>query len=90
MLAPLQRLLVGLQTVIHLVKQFGYGLITDGVTLAPEFLRQLPYALTCPAEGRFRISARRRLHQPVQVLAESGILVHGSLASPAFPPNPGL
>ncbi len=61
----LQLLLVGLQAVIHLVKQFGDGLITDRMTLAPEFLRQHPYALTGPAKGRFRISASRRIHQTV-------------------------
>jgi hypothetical protein len=37
MLAPFQLLLVGLQTVIHLVKQLSHGLMTDCVTLAPQF-----------------------------------------------------
>ena len=37
MLAPFQLLLVGLQAVIHLVKQLGHGLMTDCVTLAPQF-----------------------------------------------------
>src|ERR1700722_17163859 len=71
------------------MQQFGHGLITDRMTLPPEFLRQHPYALACPAKGGFRISASSRIHQPVQVPPEVGILVDGSFSSRTFPPNPG-
>src|ERR1700683_400651 len=60
------------------------------MALASEFLRQHPYALTCPAKGRFRISASGGIHEPVQVPAEARILVDGSFSSRTFPPNPGL
>src|ERR1700684_3919824 len=60
------------------------------MTLAPESLRQYPHALTCPAKGRFRISASGGIHQPVQVPAEAGVLSDVSFSSRPFPSNPGL
>src|SRR5450759_1200991 len=90
MLAPLQLLLVGLQAVIHLMKHFRHGLITDSMTLALEFLRQHSYALAGPAKGRLRIPSRHGVDQPVQILAEAGILVDSSFSTCTFAPNPEL
>jgi hypothetical protein len=59
-LPALQRLLVGLQTLIQIVQQFGHGLMAAAVAFLPEFFRQAAHALACPGQWRFRISASHR------------------------------
>src|SRR6266568_742335 len=49
-----------------------------------QFLGQLAHTLARPAQRRFRISSRDRLHQPLQVRAELGVFAHVAFASPSF------
>jgi hypothetical protein len=67
-LAALQRLLVGLQTVIQIVKQFGHGLIADTVALLPKFFGQAAHALARPTQRGFRVSAGHRVQKPIEIL----------------------
>ena len=53
------------------------------VPLAPQFLRQIAYALAGPPERGFWVTACRRLYQLFQVLAQGGIMFHRALATPA-------
>ena len=54
------------------------------VPLAPQFRRQLTHTLTSPAERRLRVAPAGRLHQPVQVLAQARVTLHGALAAPTW------
>jgi len=63
----LQRLAVGLQTVSQIVEHPAHQLVTGLMPHLPQFLRQLPQALTGPTQWRFRIAASNRLHQPFQI-----------------------
>jgi len=87
MLAPFQRFLIGLQAVVHRMQQLGHSLVTDGVALALEFLRQTTHTLARPTKRRFWIAASGRIHQPVEILQQAGVLVGGSFSPRTLPPD---
>jgi hypothetical protein len=67
MLSSLQRLAVRLQAVTKVVKHPTHQLMTYPVARAPQFFGQLPQALAGPAQWRFRIAPRKRLHQQLKI-----------------------
>src|SRR5271157_3255208 len=81
-------LAIGLQTVPDLMQQLGHHAVTGAVPLPPQFLSQLAYALTSPAQRRFRVASGGRLHQPLQIAAQARILRHRLLAPTTRTPHP--
>ncbi len=85
---PFARLPIRLQTVSDGGQELGHQLVADAVAHAPQGPRQVPGALRRPPEGGLRIPRGRRLHQPVEVGPQRGVLVDGPLAAPARAPHP--
>ena len=59
--------------------------MADFVFHSPQFGSQLAYTLTGPAQRGFRVAARRRFQQSLQVGPQGHVFDHGSLAASAFP-----
>ena len=84
MVRSLQRLAVGLQTVPQIVQHPAHPLVAGSVSLPLQFLCQLAQALTGPPQRRFRITARDRFHQSLQVQQQRRVL-----GTVFFRPPPG-
>src|SRR5216683_2861117 len=82
MFAAFQCFLIGLQTVAQVVEQLRHHTMAGLVPLCLERLGQLAHALARPAQRRLRIASTGRLHQPIQVISQSGVDHHHGLASP--------
>ncbi len=83
----LQRLAIGLETVVHLVQQLRHHAMTGPVFQALEFGGQLPQALTGPPQRGFRIAPRYRFHQRFQIALQGCVPVDGPLAARPSPPD---
>jgi hypothetical protein len=88
MLAPLDRLGVGLQAEALLPQQVSDRVRADRVALAGELVGQLPGGLGRSAQWRHRISARARLDQGQQGRPQPPVHLSDPLASTAGAANP--
>jgi hypothetical protein len=75
----LQCLAVGLEAVAKVVEQCGNHAMAGRVPQAAEFLRQLPHTLARPAQRRLGVAPGHRVDQPLQVVLEGTIGLHGPL-----------
>ena len=66
------------------MQQLSDQLTGDRMALLDQFLRQFAHTLTRPTQRRFPIPPRHWLHQPFQVLAQTGVLVDRFLAPASF------
>ena len=60
------------------------------MALTGQFLGQLAHTLARPAQRRLWVSTRHRFHQPLQILAQAGILAHRGLTPPSCAPDPSF
>jgi hypothetical protein len=79
---------VHLETVAHVMEQFGYHPVAGLKPFGTELRCELAHTLACPAQRRFRITAGDRVHERVHIVLERRVLVDRFLASTTRLANP--
>jgi hypothetical protein len=89
-IAPLDRLAVGLETVAEGMQKPVDRPLTGTIPLRPEFGRQLGRTLTGPPQGRHRVTTGARIDQILQGQEElRGVFGQGFATTPGLPNPPG-
>ena len=89
-IAPLDRLAVGLEAVAEGMQQPVDRPLTGTISFRPEFGRQLGCTLTCPQQGRHRITTGARIDQILQGEEEfRGVFGQWLPTTPGLPTLPG-
>ena len=83
-------LAVGLQAEAQTTQQPAHQLLAGAEALRSQRCSQMALALADPQQGRLRIAADRRLHQPVQSIQKSRLGLGRRLAAAARPTHPTL